>query len=149
MSLTTHKQGREDEAPTETATAAQAAHAGDLRSGLAEALDVLQGVAGHSLADPGLTTLTPFSLDRLFVAARRQADRRQEGILLLLELMQRLQAAGTPADTVLAQRFVQQLHHEYRDQQRWHLLADNAAYYRDNRSVAERIAPWMRASCSA
>lgn len=30
------------------------------------------------------------------------------------------------------------------DQQRWHALADNAAYYRDNVRVADRIASWVR-----
>ena len=33
-----------------------------------------------------------------------------------------------------------QLRPHLEDQQRWQALADNAAYYRDNRQVAERIA---------
>ncbi|WP_157074259.1 hypothetical protein [Pseudoxanthomonas mexicana] len=35
---------------------------------------------------------------------------------------------------------VRQLRHQMEDQHRWQALADNAAYYRDNRQVAERIA---------
>jgi hypothetical protein len=39
---------------------------------------------------------------------------------------------------------VRQLRHHVEDQQRWHALAENAAYYRDNRLAAERIAAKLR-----
>ena len=54
-----------------------------LHAPLDDALHLLQADPGHSLADPGLARLTPAGLDRLFVAARRQADRSHQGILLL------------------------------------------------------------------
>ena len=48
------------------------------------------------------------------------------------------------ADPATASRLVagmaRQLRHHLEDQQRWQALADNAAYYRDNRQAAERIA---------
>ena len=42
---------------------------------LDDALHLLQADPGHSLADPGLARLTPASLDRLFLAARRELSR--------------------------------------------------------------------------
>lgn len=111
-----------------------------LHAPLDDALHLLQADPGHSLADPGLARLTPAGLDRLFVAACQQVERSHQGILLLLDLLQLAQ----PADPATASRLVagmaRQLRHHLEDQQRWQTLADNAAYYRDNRQVAERIA---------
>ena len=47
---------------------------------LDDALHLLQADPGHSLADPGLSRLTPAALDRLFLAARRQAEQSHDGI---------------------------------------------------------------------
>ena len=107
---------------------------------LDDALYVLQAAPGHSLADPGLARLTPGGLDRLFLAARRQAERNQDSILLLLDLLQLSQPADAAAHRRLMPRVFRQLRHHVEDQHRWQALADNAAYYRDNRRVAERVA---------
>ena len=111
-----------------------------LHATLDDALHLLQADPGHSLADPGLARLTQAGLDRLFVAARRQADRSHEGILLLLDLLPLAQRADPASDSRLVAGMARQLRHHLEDQQRWQALADNAAYYRDNRQVAERIA---------
>lgn len=116
----------------------------DAPSALDQALQALQGGPGQSLADPGITLLTPAQLDLLYVGARMQAEHCQDGLLLLLDLMHGAQAHGAMPDGALMQRFVTQLHTLCRDQQRWHALADNAAYYRDNVRVADRIASWVR-----
>jgi len=112
---------------------------------LDDALHVLQADPGHSLADPGLAALAPAELDRLFLAARRQAERNHDGILLLLDLLQLAQRDAAAAPRELLPRVVRQIHRHVQDQHRWHALADNAAYYRDNRRVAERIAARLRA----
>ena len=111
-----------------------------LHAPLDDALHLLQADPGHSLADPGLARLTQAGLDRLFVAARRQADRSHQGILLLLDLLPLAQRADPAAASRLVAGMARQLRHHLEDQQRWQALADNAAYYRDNRQVAERIA---------
>ncbi len=111
---------------------------------LDDALHLLQADPGHSLADPGLARLTPASLDRLFLAARHQAERNHEGILLLLDLLQLAQHAGGGHPRQLMPGVVRQLRHHVEDQQRWQALADNAAYYRDNRQVAECVAARLR-----
>ncbi|MBD9478750.1 hypothetical protein [Pseudoxanthomonas sp. PXM02] len=111
---------------------------------LDDALHLLQADPGHSLADPGLARLTPAGLDRLFLAARRQAERNHDGILLLLDLLQLAQHAEGGHPRRLMPEVVRQLRHHVEDQHRWQALADNAAYYRDNRQVAERIAARLR-----
>lgn len=107
---------------------------------LDDALHLLQADPGHSLADPGLARLTPASLDRLFLAARRQAERNHDGILLLLDLLQLAQRAEEGHPRPLMPGVIRHLRHHVEDQHRWQALADNAAYYRDNRQVAERVA---------
>ena len=111
---------------------------------LDDALHLLQADPGHSLADPGLARLPPAGLDRLFLAARRQAERNHDGILLLLDLLHLAQRAEDPSHRRLLTGVVRQLRHHVEDQQRWQALADNAAYYRDNRQVAERVAARLR-----
>lgn len=111
---------------------------------LDDALHLLQADPGHSLADPGLARLPPAGLDRLFLAARRQAERNHDGILLLLDLLHLAQRAEDASHRRLLTGVVRQLRHHVEDQQRWQALADNAAYYRDNRQVAERVAARLR-----
>ena len=111
-----------------------------LHAPLDDALHLLQADPGHSLADPGLARLTQAGLDRLFVAARRQADRSHQGILLLLDLLPLAQRADPATASRLVAGMARQLRHHLEDQQRWQALADNAAYYRDNSQVAARIA---------
>jgi hypothetical protein len=118
-------------------------------SPLEQALQALQCGPGQSLADPGITLLSSAHLDMLYMSARMQAEQCHDGVLLLLDLMHGAQSHGAQPDAALMQRFVEQLHHLCRDQQRWHALADNAAYYRDNSRVTDRIASWVRVQVSA
>ncbi|PPJ43215.1 hypothetical protein C0063_08370 [Pseudoxanthomonas sp. KAs_5_3] len=118
-------------------------------SPLEQALQALQSGPTQSLADPGITLLSPAQLDLLYMGARLQAEQCHDGVLLLLDLMHGAQSHGAQPDAALMQRFVEQLHHLCRDQQRWHALADNAAYYRDNRRVTDRIASWVRVQLPA
>ena len=111
-----------------------------LHAPLDDALHLLQADPGHSLADPGLARLTPAGLDRLFVAARRQADRSHQGILLLLDLLQLAQRADPATASRLVAGMASQLRHHREDQQRWQALSYYSAYYHDNRQAAERIA---------
>ena len=118
-------------------------------SPLEQALQALQCGPAQSLADPGITLLSPAQLDLLYMGARLQAEQCHEGVLLLLDLMHGAQSHGAQPDAALMQRFVEQLHHLCRDQQRWHALADNASYYRDNSRVTDRIASWVRVQLPA
>ena len=59
---------------------------------------------------------------------------------MLLDLLPLAQRADPASDSRLVAGMARQLRHHLEDQQRWQALADNAAYYRDNRQVAERIA---------
>jgi hypothetical protein len=63
----------------------------------------------------------------------------------MLDLMQAMADNGCVPDVALMQRLISQLHDLLQDQQRWHALADNAAYYRDHTTVAERIAACLHA----
>ncbi len=112
---------------------------------LDQVLVLLQGVAKNSLADPGITLLPPAQLDLLTVHARQQADLCQDGMLLMLDLVQDMMGNDCMPAAALMQRLVRQLHDLLHDQQRWHALADNAAYYRDHATVAARIAACLHA----
>lgn len=100
---------------------------------------LLQGISRPNLADVGITILPPAQLDRLYGSARQEAELCQERSELFLQLLECcVEHNATPQpDTLL--RMTQQLLRLARDQRRWHDLADNAAYYRDNVRVAARI----------
>lgn len=104
---------------------------------------LLQGSSRPNLADVGITTLPHAQLDRLHGSARQEAELCQDRSELLLELLECcVEHHATPApDTLL--RMTQQLLRLARDQRRWHDLADNAAYYRDNVQVAARISSYL------
>lgn len=109
-------------------------------------LHLLQGTTTSSLADPGVAALPSLQLDELTLSARQQAEQCQDVILLMLDLLQGMLDNGAMPDAALMPRLVRQLHHQFHDQQRWHSLADNAAYYRDHARVAERVAASFLAS---
>ena len=106
---------------------------------------LLQGSARPSLADAGITTLPYAQLDRLYSSARQEAELCQDRSELFLELLECcVENNATPEpDTLL--RMTRQLLRLARDQHRWHDLADNAAYYRDNAQVAARISSYLSA----
>lgn len=122
------------ETPPEPATA---------HTSLESLVHLLQGSSRPNLADVGITTLPQAQLDRLHGSARQEAELCQDRSELLLELLECcVEHNATPApDTLL--RMTQQLLRLARDQRRWHDLADNAAYYRDNVQVAARISSYL------
>lgn len=121
---------------------AQTPHAG--RPALDQVLDLLQGIAQPSLADPGLTCLPVDHLQDLHALALRQAEHCRDGLVLMVELWMEVLDHGTSVHAGLARRIASQVHLQLDAQQRWHALADNAAYYRDHAHVAERIADGLR-----
>jgi hypothetical protein len=127
------------EAPPNAALPA-AAH-----TSLERLVHLLQGSAKPSLADVGITTLPYAQLDRLYSSARQEAELCQVRSELFLELLECcVENNATPQpDTLL--RLARQLLRLARDQHRWHDLADNAAYYRDNAQVAARISRHLSA----
>jgi hypothetical protein len=143
--MTSKDRDTQDTPPSNGTHAPERMPRSPLPAPLDDALHLLQADPGHSLADPGLARLTPAGLDRLFLAARRQAERNHDGILLLLDLLQLAQNTGNANPRRVMFGVVRQLRHHVEDQHRWQALADNAAYYRDNRQVAERIAARLRA----
>lgn len=133
-------------------------HSGESRSPSAEAsalpahasgpldqvIQLLQGCPEHVIADPGITLLSPAQLDSLQAQARAGAEHSRENAELLLHLFQCALGSGyTPGRDLLlglARRLTSLLH----EQQRWSVLADNAAYYREHPPVAGRIASSLR-----
>ena len=104
---------------------------------------LLQGSSRPNLADVGITTLPHAHLDRLCSSARQEAELCQDRSDLFLELLECcVEHNATPAPDMLL-RMTQQLLRLGRDQRRWHDLADNAAYYRDNVQVAARISSYL------
>jgi hypothetical protein len=126
-----------EEPSTETPPQA-AAH-----TSLESLVHLLQGSSRPNLADVGITTLPQAHLDRLHSSARQEAEHCQDRSELFLELLEYcVEHNATPEpDTLL--RMTRQLLRLARDQRRWHDLADNAAYYRDNVQVAARISSYL------
>lgn len=104
---------------------------------------LLQGSSRPNLADVGITTLPHAQLDSLHSSARQETELCQERSELLLELLECcVEHNATPQPETLL-RMTRQLLRLARDQRRWHDLADNAAYYRDNVQVAARISSYL------
>ncbi|MET0582827.1 MAG: hypothetical protein ABWX88_09180 [Pseudoxanthomonas sp.] len=117
----------------------------DPHTSLERLVHLLQGSPEPSLADVGITRLPDGQLDRLASSARHEAELCQDRAELLLELLERcVENSATPEAATLL-RTTRQLHRLARDQRRWHDLADNAAYYRDNAQVAARISGYLSA----
>jgi hypothetical protein len=104
-------------------------------------LNLLQGGGACVLADPGIAAYDPQSLDRISAAAELESDDCLDRMHCLLELLDAGLATDPPA---LAQATligtVRHLTRFLSDHQRWHALADNAAYYRDHPEIANTIA---------
>ena len=123
----------------EEASPRNAAFPTDPHTSLERLVHLLQGSSEPSLADVGITTLPHAQLDRLSSNAGQEAELCQDRAELLLELLECCaENSATPEPDTLV-RMTRQLLRLARDQRRWHDLADNAAYYRDNAQVAARI----------
>ena len=117
----------------------------DPHTSLERLVHLLQGSSEPSLADVGITPLPHAQLDRLSSSARQEAELCQDRSELFLELLECcVENSATPEPSTLL-RMTRQLLRLARDQRRWHDLADNAAYYRDNAQVASRISQYLSA----
>ena len=115
----------------------------DPHTSLERLVHLLQGTPEPSVADVGITPLPYAQLDRLSSSARQEAELCQDRLELLLELLECcVDNNATPEPDILV-RMTRQLWRLARDQRRWHDLADNAAYYRDNAQVAARISKYL------
>lgn len=132
----------EEEIPEETSPPGVAFPI-DPHTSLERLVHLLQGSPEPSLADAGITPLPHAQLDRLSSSARQEAELCQDRSELFLELLERcVENSATPESGTLL-RMTRQLLRLARDQRRWHDLADNAAYYRDNAQVAARISRFL------
>ena len=120
----------------------------DIPPGLAEGptpletlLNLLQGGHACVLADPGIAAYDPQNLERIRTAAELESDECLDRMHCLLEL---LDAGLTTDPLALAHATligtVRHLTRFLSDHQRWHALADNAAYYRDHPEIANQVA---------
>lgn len=132
----------EEEAPEEALPPGAAAPA-DPHTSLERLIHLLQGSAESCVADVGITPLPYAQLDKLSSSAKQEAELCQDRLELLLELLECcVDHKATPEPDTLM-RMTRQLLRLARDQRRWHDLADNAAYYRDNAQVAARISQYL------
>lgn len=113
--------------------------AADPHTSLERLVHLLQGNPAPSVADVGIAPLPHAQLDGLSSNARQEAELCQDRSELFLELLECCVDNGATPEPHTLVRMVRQLMRLARDQRRWHDLADNAAYYRDNAQVAARI----------
>lgn len=120
----------------------------DLPPGLAEGptpletlLNLLQGGSACALADSGIAACDPQTLDRISAAAELESDDCLDRMHCLLELLHASLTTDPPAlSHITLTGALRHLTRFLTDHQRWHVLADNAAYYRDHPEIANRIA---------
>lgn len=122
----------------------------DAPPGLAEGLtpleillSLLQGDNACVGDDTGIAGYLPRNLDRISAAAKLESDACRDRMRCLLELLDASLAAGPP--TLTRATLTGGLRHLaclLSDHQRWHALANNAAYYRDHPEIARTIADY-------
>ena len=120
----------------------------DIPPGLAEGptpletlLNLLQGEGDRLLVDRGIAAYDPPILDRISANAELESDDCLDRMHCLLELLDAGLTTDPPAlahATVIGT--VRHLTRFLADHQRWHALADNAAYYRDHPDIANQVA---------
>jgi hypothetical protein len=103
-------------------------------------IHLLSGSAQDTLADTGITRLSRDRLDAVSGNAQEESETCLDRAFLLLRLMQHTLENGCPPGPAELMTLAQHITHLLQDHERWHTLADNAAYYRDHPQVAARIA---------
>jgi hypothetical protein len=126
------EESREEASPDAAAPA-------DPHTSLERLVHLLQGSPEPSVADVGIAPLPYAQLDKLSSSARQESELCQDRLELLLELLECCVDNNAMPEPDTLVRMTRQLLRLARDQRRWHDLADNAAYYRDNAQVAARI----------
>lgn len=103
-------------------------------------IHLLSGSTNATLADAGIARLPPDRLSAVSGNAQEESEACLDRAFLLLRLMEHTLENGCPPDSSELLMMALHITHLLQDQQRWHTLADNAAYYRDHPQVATRIA---------
>ena len=103
-------------------------------------IHLLSGSTNATLADTGIACLSPDRLSAVSDNARQESEACLDRAFLLLRLMEHTLHNGCPPDPSELTTMAQHITHLLQDHQRWHTLADNAAYYRDHPQVAACIA---------
>ena len=93
-----------------------------------------------TLADTGIARMSWHRLDTMSGNAQEESEACLDRAYLLLRLMEHTLHNGCPPDPSELMAIAQHITRLLQDHQRWHTLADNAAYYRDHPQVAARIA---------
>ena len=112
----------------------------DTHTPLDRLICLLSDSTNATLADTGIARLSPDRLGALSGNAQEESEACLDRAFLLLRLMEHTLHNGCPPDPSELMTMAQQITHLLQDHQRWHTLADNAAYYRDHPQVASRIA---------
>ena len=99
-------------------------------------IHLLSGSTNATLADTGIARLSPDRLSAVSDNAQQESDTCLDHAFLLLRLMQHTLENGCPPDPSELLIMAQHITYLLQDHQRWHTLADNAAYYRDHPQVA-------------
>lgn len=117
----------------------EAVNASDLPTPLSQLIHLLQGAQEPMVADVGITRCSPARLQELSSSAGQEADACLERAQLMLQLIEDALESEHPPEPGLLLRVIQQAGRSLFDHRRWRDLAENAAYYRDNAGVRERI----------
>jgi hypothetical protein len=112
----------------------------DTHTPLDRLICLLSDSTNTTLADTGIAHLSRDRLDAMSGNAQEESEACLDRAFLLLRLMEHTLQNGCPPDPSELMTMAQHITHLLQDHQRWHTLADNAAYYRDHPQVAARIA---------
>ncbi len=112
----------------------------DTHTPLDRLICLLSDSTNATLADTGIVRFSRDRLDALSSNAQEESEACLDRAFLLLRLMEHTLHNGCPPDPSELTTMAQHITHLLQDHQRWHTLADNAAYYRDHPQVAARIA---------
>ena len=112
----------------------------DTHTPLDRLLCLLSDSTNATLADTGIVRFSRDRLDAMSGNAQEESEACLDRAFLLLRLMEHTLHNGCPPDPNELMTMAQHITHLLQDHQRWHTLADNAAYYRDHPPVARRIA---------
>lgn len=112
----------------------------DTHTPLDRLICLLSDSTNATLADTGIVRFSRDRLDAMSGNAQEESEACLDRAFLLLRLMEHTLQNGCPPDPSELTTMAQHITHLLQDHQRWHTLADNAAYYRDHPQVAARIA---------
>jgi len=112
----------------------------DTHTPLDRLICLLSDSTNATLADTGIVRFPRDRLDALSGNAQEESEACLDRAFLLLRLMEHTLHNSCPPDPSELMAMAQHITHLLQDHQRWHTLADNAAYYRDHPQVAARIA---------